>query len=159
MEEKRKFIVKRVDESPFIKDDKDVLIICDNDTLEPFCSIGYGEEYVKEGDILTNENFEAQFTNKRIKNVVVGDTVNMRFEGNRFDRSYIGTVDSVVFDEDDLYTKSIAKIKDIRLSEQGKLLKRKKPVVTEREFILNDLNIVHWVSATIKRPLCPCCGR
>lgn len=156
MEEKKKYIVKRFDESPFIKGDKDALIICDNDTMEPFCSIGCGEKYVKEGDILTNDNFEAYFVNRRIKNVVVGDDVNMRLEGPHFNRDYIGTVDSVAFDDHDFYTKSIVKVKDIRLSEQGKIFERKRPVVTEREFILNDLSIVHWISATIK---CPCCGR
>lgn len=155
MGEKKKYIVKRFGVNPFSKNLKGDLIICDGETLEPFCDIEFGEEHVKDGDILMEGSFEARWCSKRIKHVVVGDTVHTRTKDG-IEHDYIGTVESVTFDEDDFYLKSMVKVKDIRLSEQGKFFKVEEPKITEKTFALNDLCIASWITATIK---CPHCGR
>jgi hypothetical protein len=154
----KKYIVKRFAENPFSRDLKDALILCDTDTLEPYCDIDFGERLVKEGDVLDNTQFETRLLSKRIKHVVVGDNVFMRNRDRAWDRCYVGTVESVTFDEDDFYLKSMAKVKDIRLSGQGKFFKKPKPTIKERVFCLNDISIVEWLSATITIK-CPHCGR
>jgi len=155
----KQYIVKRYAQSPFSADDafKDVLILVDQETGEPFCGIEYGDDkHVKEGDILKEGSFEAKWTSKRAKHIVVGDTVQFKLNST-LRGAYEGRIESIkeVTDGDD-YFQNVLTLVDCKRSPTGEFFKAKALDSTTMDIKLKDVEAKPWIVASIP---CPHCGR
>ncbi len=146
----KQYIVKRFPVNPFSADMKDALVLCDKETMEPFCDIESGSERVKEGDVLDEGSFKVHEVSKKTKHITAGDIVLTK------DMMMQGRVDRMEADEYDFYSSTVHLV-DCGLSRQGKLFEHTmSSVPVTMALPLREVTPRYWITATIP---CPCCGR